>query len=126
MSANETYSNRRNWENSTRPIFPIQDIVDKLYASRKNMSKTNTSNVEINDCKNKYYVITKLRKNHWYIILYVFGSEVIFVEILPWITVIILNLLTWRSIKTFQQNRARFAGRQSLGKIPKFKTISPY
>jgi len=123
MVANDGHENQSNWENSTRPIFPIQDIVDKLYASRKNMSKTKTTNVERNNCKNKYYVITKLRKNHWYIIVYVFGSEVIFIEILPWITVIILTLLTWRSIKQFQQNRSRVVRRQSLGKITNFEII---
>ena len=121
LTPNETSVNQSTWENVLSPIFPIQQIVDNLYASRRNISKTNTVNVKVNDCKDKYYFITKLRKNHWYIVLYVFGSEVIFVEILPWVTVIILNLLTWRNIKTFLENRRRFNSGQSSGKVPTYK-----
>ena len=48
---------------------------------------------------------TSLRKNKWYIIFYVFLSELVLVEILPWITVIILNISTWKGITKFQKKR---------------------
>ena len=48
---------------------------------------------------------TNLRNNKWYIIFYVFLSELVLVEILPWITVIILNISTWKGITRFQKKR---------------------
>ena len=55
----------------------------------------------------KGYRTTGLRKNRWYIIFYVFWSKFILVEIVPWVTVIILNIFTWRKIRQFQVNRDR-------------------
>lgn len=108
--------NQSNSENSSIPLFSVQDILDTLYASRKNTSKLESANLKIDECKHKPYVITELRKNHWYIIFYVFGSEVIFVEMLPWITVIVLSLLTWKGITVFQRNRKRLIRNKSSGK----------
>ena len=48
---------------------------------------------------------TSLRNNKWYIILYVFLSELILIEIVPWILVIILNIKTWKGIRRFQKKR---------------------
>ena len=48
---------------------------------------------------------TSLRNNKWYIILYVFLSEFILIEIIPWILVIILNIKTWKGVRRFQQKR---------------------
>ena len=48
---------------------------------------------------------TSLRNNKWYIIFYVFLSELFFVEIMPWITVVILNISTWKGITSFQKKR---------------------
>ena len=48
---------------------------------------------------------TSLRNNKWYIIFYVFLSELILVEIIPWITVVILNISTWKGITRFQKKR---------------------
>ena len=90
----------------------INDIVSKIYSNKQNSSRKSVDKV---DCKNKLYGVTNLRKNRWYIILYVFGSEVIFVEILPWITIIVLNTLTWKGIREFERNRQRFVRTHSLG-----------
>ena len=92
--------------------FQINDIVSKIYSNKQNSSRKSVDKV---DCKNKLYGVTNLRKNRWYIILYVFGSEVIFVEILPWITIIVLNTLTWKGIREFERNRQRFVRTHSLG-----------
>ena len=68
------------------------------------------------DCEDKHFGVTQLRKNRWYIILYVFGCEVFLVEVLPWVTIVVLTILTWRGIKKFQDNRKRFIRSHSLGK----------
>lgn len=49
--------------------------------------------------------------NHWYIIFYKFLSDLIFVEIIPWITVIVLNFLVWKETKKFHQIRSKLLSR---------------
>ena len=48
---------------------------------------------------------TALRKNELYIIFYVVISKVVLIEIIPWLTIITLNLLTWKKMKSFQRRR---------------------
>ena len=48
---------------------------------------------------------TALRLNHWYVVLYVFWSKFLLVDIFPWITVIVLNICIWRKIKDFKRIR---------------------
>ena len=48
---------------------------------------------------------TALRLNHWYVVLYVFWSKFLLVDIFPWVTVIILNIFIWRKIKDFKRIR---------------------
>ena len=48
---------------------------------------------------------TALRKNEFYIIFYVVISKVVLIEIIPWLTVITLNLQTWKKMKSFQRRR---------------------
>ena len=48
---------------------------------------------------------TALRLNHWYVVLYVFWSKFLLVEIFPWVTVIVLNICIWRKIKEFKRIR---------------------
>ena len=48
---------------------------------------------------------TALRLNHWYVVLYVFWSKFLFVDILPWVTVIVLNICIWRKIRDFRRFR---------------------
>ena len=114
--SSDIYQHKSNWKNATHPIFPIQDIVDEIYRNQKIETKYEDITQERYDCENEKYGVTPLRKNHWYIILYVFGSEVIFIEMLPWVTIIILNILTWRGIREFQRNRNRFIRSNTSGK----------
>ena len=67
---------------------------------------------------------TSLRNNKWYIVLYVFLSELILIELVPWILVIVLNIKTWQGIRRFQQKRqtlkvkhAGIAGKKILNTI---------
>ena len=48
---------------------------------------------------------TALRKNEFYIIFYVVIPKVVLIEIIPWLTIITLNLLTWKKMKSFQRRR---------------------
>ena len=48
---------------------------------------------------------TALRLNHWYIVLYVFWSKFLLVDIFPWVTIIVLNVFIWRKIKEFKRIR---------------------
>ena len=45
--------------------------------------------------------------NQWYIIFYKVLSDLIFVELLPWIAVIVSNVLVWKKSKQFHQMRLR-------------------
>ena len=56
-------------------------------------------------CDPNYTRATSLRNNKWYIIFYVFLSEFVFIEIVPWITVIVLNIKTWKGIRKFRKKR---------------------
>ena len=116
------YNKDEEENNSTKThfFFDIQDLVEKAYNKSKNSLKENVTNEEddLLDCKKGEYGVTLLRKNRWYIILYVFWSDVIFIEMIPWIIIVVLNLLTWRSIRQFQKNRKRFMRTHSPGNDP--------
>ena len=71
---------------------------------------------DLDSCEGGYQT-TELRNSSWYIIYYVFWSKFLLVEIIPWISVIVLTILTSRKIKQFQENRHRLLGnsnRQSI------------
>ena len=64
------------------------------------------------------YRTTWLRQNRWYIIFYVFWSKFILVELVPWVSVIVLTICTWRQIRKFQVNRDRLlANRRKSSRI---------
>ena len=58
---------------------------------------------------------TSLRQNDFYIIFYVVISKVVLIEIIPWLTVITLNFLTWKKMKIFKRNREAMLTRQQPG-----------
>ena len=55
--------------------------------------------------------MSDFRSNHWYILYYQFLSDLILVEILPWITVIVLNIVVWKTSKKFHTRRLRLLNR---------------
>ena len=73
---------------------------------------TNSSIAEV-ECTPEGLRATPMRKNRWYIIFYSVVSKLLLVEIIPWITVIVLNYLIWKKIQEFQANRQRVMGKQS-------------
>ena len=59
------------------------------------------------------YHATTLRQNYWYVVLYVFWSKFIFVDIIPWVTVIVLNFSICKQIQEFQRIRRTALGKDS-------------
>ena len=89
---------------------------DKLELFSNNTNKTiSLDGMEEDDVGCDIYGTraTSLRNNRWYIILYVFLSELILVEIVPWITVIILNICIWKGIRRFQKRRQSLKNKSS-------------
>ena len=66
-------------------------------------------------CDPKGIQATPLRKNSWYIIFYTVLSKLLFVELIPWVTVIVLNYCTWRQLKEFHAARERAFGSNVQG-----------
>ena len=93
----------------------------ELEATTKNYEKANESNYQLITNETFYddhnqinltqeiedigYRGTALRLNHWYVVLYVFWSKFLLVEIIPWVTVIVLNVCIWKKIKEFKRIR---------------------
>ena len=60
---------------------------------------------------------TSLRQNKWYTIFYVVISKVVLVEVVPWLTVIALNVWTWRKMVVFQRKREAMLKKGKKGKF---------
>ena len=58
---------------------------------------------------------TPLRQNEFYIIFYVVISKVMLVEVIPWLSVIALNIWTWRKMVLFQKKREAMLKRGQQG-----------
>jgi len=94
-------------QNLVRTALRQRDMLLKV--NKSDFQKSGSENRDIRvDCDKNEYGVTLLRKNRWYIIFYVFWSDFILIEMLPWIIIVALNLLTWKRIRQFQKNRKRF------------------
>ena len=51
------------------------------------------------------YSATALRLNDWYVVLYIFFSKFIFVDIIPWVTVMVLNFKIGKKLKDIHRRR---------------------
>ena len=56
------------------------------------------------------YQGTKMRQSQLYIVLYIFWSKFLFIELIPWITVFVLNLLIWKKVQEFEAVRRTTLG----------------
>ena len=79
-------------------------------------SNNSTENSSIEICDQDGMRATPLRQNEWYIIFYVVVSKVVLVEVVPWLTVIALNIWTWRKMVLFQRKREAMLKRGKKGK----------
>ena len=57
------------------------------------------------ECTPEGLQATPMRQNKWYIIFYSVLSKLLLVELIPWITVIVLNYIIWKKIREFQAKR---------------------
>ena len=103
-------------KNLVRTAFRQRDLLLKINKTDTQKNSLEKEVLKV-DCAKNEYGVTLLRKNRWYIIFYVFWSDFIVIEMLPWIIIVILNLLTWRSIRRFQKNRKRFMRTHSPGNL---------
>ena len=71
--------------------------VNKSYSDRDEME-----NIKVEDVG---YHATPLRLNYWYVIFYVTWSKLLLVEIIPWATVVILNIQIARKMYTYRLER---------------------
>ena len=57
-----------------------------------------------------YIDVTDLRRNPYYIIIYLFWSKFLCVEIVPYVLMIVMNILIWRKIQEFARIRRTALG----------------
>ena len=57
-----------------------------------------------------YYIVTDLRRNPWYIIIYVFWSNFLLVKIIPYVLMVVMNIQIWRKIQEFANIRRNALG----------------
>ena len=85
------------------------DSIGLFYVDSINSSATNNSldngTMTTQNCDRDGMRATILRQNEFYVIFYVVISKVVLVEIIPWLVVIIMNILTWRKMRLFQKRR---------------------
>lgn len=53
---------------------------------------------------------TDLRRNPWYILIYLFWSKFLLVEIVPYFLMVVMNVLIWRKIQEFARVRSTTLG----------------
>ena len=106
LACTESQMNAQIWNNSSITYN------SENTTSENGQDATNSSIVEV-ECTPEGLRGTPMRQNRWYIIFYSVVSKLLLVEIIPWITVIVLNYLIWKKIQEFQANRQRVMGKQS-------------
>ena len=82
-----------------------------------NASLVNNATIDQEWCDADGMRATSLRQNEWYLIFYVVISKVVLVEVVPWLTVIALNVWTWRKMVLFQRKREAMLKKGKKGKM---------
>ena len=105
------------------------DAIGLFYVDSKNSSATNDSSdngtMTTQNCDRDGMRATILRQNEFYVIFYVVISKVVLVEIIPWLAVITMNILTWRKMRLFQKRReAMLRNHNSGNKLRNFIMIT--
>ena len=70
-----------------------------------NVIETHYNSSRVQQCTPEGLQATPMRQNPWYIIFYSVLSKLLLVEIIPWITVIVLNYFIWKKIREFHAKR---------------------
>ena len=115
-------NNYSDHENLQQNFTEIQNINLTLDATRGGMGNAFADNDTATglNCGIRGLRPTAMRQNEMYTIFYVVISKVALVEIIPWMSVFILNILTWRRVKLFQERRARLLKGRETGNRLKY------
>ena len=106
-------SHREILQDDTIELLPL-NLTNEIEHIVKNDVAENATMI-ISHCDTDGMRATSLRQNDFYIIFYVVISKVVFIEVIPWLTVITLNFLTWKKIKIFQRRRESMLSSQQPG-----------
>ena len=91
--------------------YDMTQVLDGQQRSNrtKESNDFNETTIAQNCTLNTTYIVedlgyqgTEMRQNQLYIVLYIFWSKFLFIELIPWVTVFILNLLIWKSVRKFE------------------------
>ena len=85
---------------------------ESTFSDQINVSYQQEMNLPSN-CYNEsttYIDVTDLRRNPCYIIIYLFWSKFLCVEIVPYVLMIVMNILIWRKIQEFARIRRTALG----------------
>ena len=96
----------------------IQIVDDPQISNRtKEFNDISETTTHQNCTLNTTYIVedlgyqgTEMRQSQLYIVLYIFWSKFLFIELIPWVTVFILNLLIWKSVREFEMIRRKTLG----------------
>ena len=95
--------------------------LDFITSTYQEINSNITNNTSYFICDPDGMRATALRQNEWYIIFYVVCSKLLLVELLPWLTVIALNIWTCRKVVVFQRTReAMLKKGDKTGKVIKY------
>ena len=108
--------------NISIPVEPKNDSIGSFYAGSTHERNGSAANYSLDNetmitqnCDRDGMRATTLRQNEFYVIFYVVISKVVLVEIIPWLAVITLNILTWRKMRSFQKRREAMLKRRNTG-----------
>ena len=92
----------------------------KILDNPNNFIYVNDTSIVQNCTLNTTYIVedlgyqgTRMRQHPLYIVLYIFWSKFLFIELIPWCTVFVLNLLVWKKVREFEAIRRTTLGIQN-------------
>ena len=112
-SKKNAYSNHEAIHDNSFELLHL-NLTEKIKAIEGVGSADNETTI-VSQCDIDGMRATPMRQNKLYIIFYVVISKVVLVEILPWLTVITLNILTWKKMNLFQERRRAMLNRRHAG-----------
>ena len=109
----QNYTRNEKYENNSTSSYDhnaMNDDSDIHGYDSTDMNRTSSPYCDVDGMR-----ATPLRQNEFYITFYVVISKVMFVEVIPWLSVIALNIWTWRKMVLFQKKREAILKRGQQG-----------
>ena len=100
----DTESNAQNSTNEASYDYTKNNAVTYTDVEEDQIQTTNNASMF---CDPNGIRATPMRQNFWYIIFYTVLSKLLLIELIPWVTVIVLNYCIWRRLKEFHSVRRR-------------------